>query len=293
MKTNAVDTLIQMIGVARRGRNRRRAAAPEAKPAAPLRAMNAILPAAAVAAMLQACTPAQVQPTSDPRDAYPVAQAEANPVMQEPPEASAPASNEAPLPEPVLVASTEPVPVLAANPVPTGEAASANDGKEAATKPAPAEKAAAVVAGKQAEAKPTKPAAPEREAAPRLKVDADFASYRGLVGFASGSETLGPIGRAEVEAMIPPAMKAEAIALRGRTGAVKASEEMRKLAVGRGVAVRRVFVEHGVDKGKIQIFVKEGGFGDYLHPEDPRSPENRRVEIEMKMPDGVVLKPSK
>lgn len=87
----------------------------------------------------------------------------------------------------------------------------------------------------------------------RLKLDAEFDSYKGVVSFASGSMMLDGLSRQKVAELAQEAQEAERVRLRGRAGAVILTEELKKLAVGRAYAVKMEFVKHDVAKDKIRI----------------------------------------
>lgn len=117
----------------------------------------------------------------------------------------------------------------------------------------------------------------------RLKLDAEFDSYKGVVSFASGSMMLDGLSRQKVAELAPKAQEAERVRLRGRAGAVNLTEELKKLAVGRAYAVKMEFVKHDVAKDKIRILNPREN--DLLDGGAPRASINRSVDVTFDMPN--------
>jgi len=117
----------------------------------------------------------------------------------------------------------------------------------------------------------------------RLKLDAEFDSYKGVVSFASGSMMLDGLSRQKVAELAPKAQEAERVRLRGRAGAVSLTEELKKLAVGRAYAVKMEFVKHDVAKDKIRILNPREN--DLLDGGAPRASINRSVDVTFDMPN--------
>jgi outer membrane protein OmpA-like peptidoglycan-associated protein len=123
---------------------------------------------------------------------------------------------------------------------------------------------------------------------PVLRVDDKFASFQGLVGFADGRSVLGPQGRAAIESVLAPARQAERVQLKGHVGEKVLTEQGRKLAIGRAVAVKLALAANGVEREKITILSPADN--DLLES-DRRSARNRSVEVRLKMRTPVAESP--
>lgn len=121
-----------------------------------------------------------------------------------------------------------------------------------------------------------------------LKMDPQFDSMTALAQFASGVETLGPQSRQKIADLAPAARQAARIELKGHAGRLLLTEELRKLAVGRSVAVRNELVKYGVQKEKIRI--KPPASNDLVNPAHLDAPENRSVVIRLLNPQDLAEK---
>jgi len=116
----------------------------------------------------------------------------------------------------------------------------------------------------------------ETPAAVSLKPDRNFDSY---VGFAAGSETLGPSAKRAISAIVVAARQADTIRLKGHAGRRILDDSTRKLAVGRSVAVRQVLVKEGVERSRIKILAPTDN--NLINSANPGAPENLCVEIQL------------
>ncbi|MBZ0097236.1 MAG: OmpA family protein [Sulfuricella sp.] len=139
--------------------------------------------------------------------------------------------------------------------------------------PAPLKMASAIVA-----VPPVVRAQPavEMPAAVSLKPDRNFDSY---VGFAAGSETLGPGAKRAISAIVAAARQADTVRLKGHAGRRILDDSTRKLAVGRSVAVRQVLVKEGVERSRIKILAPTDN--NLINSANPGAPENLCVEIQL------------
>jgi len=116
-----------------------------------------------------------------------------------------------------------------------------------------------------------------------LKLATRFASATRIVPFAFNRVGMGPEGEAAVRELVPIAMKAEKVHVRGRTDAKGAFEINKRVALERAYTVRDKFVAAGVPSEKLGIsyctecFIatNETGAGRRA---------NRRVDVEFIMP---------
>ncbi|MBK8335395.1 MAG: OmpA family protein [Sterolibacteriaceae bacterium] len=210
------------------------------------------------------------EPPPDPAGAPPASLAKAaNPAtlpMTTP--VAPPATAPTPAPAPIAVSATTPAP-----------APSRID----ATAPAPA---------------PTPPvAAPQRPAAgttaqaaaPRLKLDTEFASAKRIVPFAFNKAGVGPLGAKAVKELAPLARRADKVNVRGRTDGLGNAGSNRKVALDRARTVYNAFVQEGVHKQKLRLTYCTTCFVAANDTEAGRR-LNRRVEVELIMPRDQIAK---
>lgn len=201
-----------------------------------------------------------------------------------PPASLAKAANPATLPmtTPVAPAATAPAPAPAPTAVST-------------TAPAPAATRIAATAPTTA---PTPPAAaaerpaagvPAQAAAPRLKLDTDFASAKRIVPFAFNKVGVGPLGAKSVKELAPLARRADKVNVRGRTDGLGNAGSNRKVALDRARTVYNAFVQEGVQKQKLRLTYCSTCF---VAPNDTEAGRrlNRRVEVELIMPRDQIAK---
>lgn len=110
-----------------------------------------------------------------------------------------------------------------------------------------------------------------------LKVDTSFASYDGLVSFGNGAEVMSSAGKEQVEKLLDQARSASLIRLRGHAASRSLTEDQRKLAIGRSIAVKLEFMKHGVERQKIRILNPKDN--DLLDASYVSADVNRSVEI--------------
>jgi outer membrane protein OmpA-like peptidoglycan-associated protein len=110
-----------------------------------------------------------------------------------------------------------------------------------------------------------------------LRTDRSFSSYDGLISFNNGSENLDEMTKEMVAKLAPQAREADLVRLRGHAATKILTEDHRKLAIGRSVAVKLEFVKHGVARTKILILNPKDN--DLIETTEIRAPENRSVEI--------------
>lgn len=116
-----------------------------------------------------------------------------------------------------------------------------------------------------------------------LKLATKFASATRIVPFAFNRVGMGPEGEAAVRELVPIAMKAEKVHVRGRTDAKGAFDINRQVALERAYTVREKFVEAGVPGEKLGISYCTECFIATNETEAGRR-ANRRVDVEFIMP---------
>lgn len=126
-----------------------------------------------------------------------------------------------------------------------------------------------------------------KEVTTQLKTDNEFTSYKGLVSFTSGAQTLDGLSKQKVAELAPKAREAERVRLRGHVGTSTLNEEMRKLAVGRAYAVKMEFVKHDVQKERIRILYPQKQ--DVTDSANPSATLNRSVDVMLDMPAAKAL----
>jgi outer membrane protein OmpA-like peptidoglycan-associated protein len=136
-----------------------------------------------------------------------------------------------------------------------------------------------------------RPAAGERTqaAAPRLKLDTEFASAKRIVPFAFNKVGVGPLGAKAVKELVPLAKRADKVNVRGRTDGLGNAGSNRKVALDRARTVYNAFVQEGVDKQKLRLTYCTTCFVAANDSEAGRR-LNRRVEVELIMPRDQIAK---
>lgn len=120
-----------------------------------------------------------------------------------------------------------------------------------------------------------------------LKLATRFASATRIVPFAFNRVGMGPEGEAAVQELVPIAMKAEKVHVRGRTDSKGAFEINKQVALERAYTVREKFVEAGVPADKLGISYCTECFIATNETEAGRR-ANRRVDVEFIMPSDQV-----
>lgn len=247
-----------------------------------------------------ALSPAAGQPASNPggarRSAGTIAADAAKPLptirLAEPPPDSAGAPS-APLAQqanpptlapgtPLATPAPAPTPAPAATTIPTRTPAPAPTPIAAGT-PAPAPTPAVAAAERPATGVPT------QAAAPRLKLDTEFASAKRIVPFAFNKVGVGPLGAKAVKELAPLAKRADKVNVRGRTDGLGNAGSNRKVALDRAHTVYNAFVQEGVDKQKLRLTYCTTCFVAANDSEAGRR-LNRRVEVELIMPRDQIAK---
>lgn len=96
-----------------------------------------------------------------------------------------------------------------------------------------------------------------------------------IVAFAHGSATLGKRGQGDVDLLLDKARSAEVIWLRGYVASSRLGDDMKRLAVGRSVAVREALVAKGIERTKIRILAPRKEWLD----KNPNAAVNRSVQV--------------
>lgn len=175
-------------------------------------------------------------------------------------------------------------PTLASNPPATPRTPSVTDTPTATSTPQPerAPALAAVAAPKAMDiAKPVVKVAASEPVSIGLKLDADFASFKAIVQFEDGAQTLDGLSREKIAEIAPKAKLADKVRVRGYAAVAQLDETTRKLALGRAIAVRNALVAHEVSPAKVQILNPQNRL---LDPAHPTSRANRAVAIDVVMP---------
>lgn len=185
-----------------------------------------------------------------------------------PPASLANAANPATLPPatPVAPPATAPAPIAVS-----------------ATAPAPAPTPPAAAAQRPAAGATT------QAAAPRLKLDTEFASAKRIVPFAFNKAGVGPLGAKAVKELAPLARRADKVNVRGRTDGFGNAGSNRKVALDRARTVYNAFVQEGVQKQKLRLTYCTTCFVAANDTEAGRR-LNRRVEVELIMPRDQIAK---
>ncbi len=126
-------------------------------------------------------------------------------------------------------------------------------------------------------------------AAPRLKLDTEFASAKRIVPFAFNKVGVGPLGAKAVKELAPLAKRADKVNVRGRTDGLGNAGSNRKVALDRARTVYNAFVQEGVDKQKLRLTYCTTCFVAANDSEAGRR-LNRRVEVELIMPRDQIAK---
>lgn len=116
-----------------------------------------------------------------------------------------------------------------------------------------------------------------------LKLATTFASATRIVPFAFNRVGIGPEGEAAIKELVPIALKADKVHVRGRTDSKGAFEVNKRVALERAYTVREKFVEAGVPTDKLGISFCTECFIASNDTEAGRR-ENRRVDVEFIMP---------
>ncbi|WP_230969010.1 OmpA family protein [Nitrogeniibacter aestuarii] len=120
-----------------------------------------------------------------------------------------------------------------------------------------------------------------------LKLATTFASATRIVPFAFNRVGIGPEGEAAIKELVPIALKADKVHVRGRTDSKGAFEVNKRVALERAYTVREKFVEAGVPTDKLGISFCTECFIASNNSEAGRR-ENRRVDVEFIMPAEAV-----
>lgn len=112
---------------------------------------------------------------------------------------------------------------------------------------------------------------------PTLRMDTSFSSYDGLISFENGSQNMDGLTKDLVAKMAPEAREADLVRLRGHAATEVLTDDHRKLAIGRSVAVKLEFMKNGVERTKIRILNPKNN--DLIDATNRRAPANRSVEI--------------
>ena len=96
-----------------------------------------------------------------------------------------------------------------------------------------------------------------------------------IVAFARGSATLGRRGQSDVDLLLEKARSAEVIWLRGYVASSRLGDDMKRLAVGRSVAVKEALVAKGIERTKIRILSPRKEWLD----KNPNAAVNRSVQV--------------
>ena len=120
-----------------------------------------------------------------------------------------------------------------------------------------------------------------------LKLVTTFASATRIVPFAFNRVGIGPEGETAIKELVPIALKAEKVHVRGRTDSKGAFEVNKRVALERAYTVREKFVEAGVPTDKLGISFCTECFIASNDTEAGRR-ENRRVDVEFIMPAEAV-----
>jgi outer membrane protein OmpA-like peptidoglycan-associated protein len=130
---------------------------------------------------------------------------------------------------------------------------------------------------------------PAQAAAPRLKLDTEFASAKRIVPFAFNKVGVGPLGAKAVKELAPLARRADKVNVRGRTDGFGDAGSNRKVALDRARTVYNAFVQEGVQKQKLRLTYCTTCFVAANDTEAGRR-LNRRVEVELIMPRDQIAK---
>jgi outer membrane protein OmpA-like peptidoglycan-associated protein len=212
--------------------------------------------------------------------------------LAEPPpdSAGAPSASLAKAANPATLPAATPVAPPATGPAPAPGPTAAS-----ATAPAPAPTRIAAAAPAPAPTPPVAPTkrpatfAPAQAAAPRLKLDTEFASARRIVPFAFNKVGVGPLGAKAVKELAPLARRADKVNVRGRTDGLGNAGSNRKVALDRARTVYNAFVQEGVQKQKLRLTYCTTCFVAANDTEAGRR-LNRRVEVELIMPRDQIAK---
>jgi len=105
--------------------------------------------------------------------------------------------------------------------------------------------------------------------------------------FSSAVAILNDDAKRGLSELLPLAMKAERVFIRGRTDSTGTAAGNRALAIARAATVRAAFVSGGVDPRKLKVSYCVTCFAASNDTEAGRS-ANRRVEVELVMPAQAV-----
>jgi len=120
----------------------------------------------------------------------------------------------------------------------------------------------------------------------KTTTEADYESVRRQIPFASGANQLGKYGKQAVYEVLPLAIQAQSIYVRGRTDQSGDKELNKQIAISRAYEVKRIIVAGGVDADKVKISYCTTCFiADNATIEGRRL--NRRVDIDLTLPQAI------
>ena len=110
-----------------------------------------------------------------------------------------------------------------------------------------------------------------------LKFDRMTSSRAGMVSFSNGAELLNPQSKEQIANLADQAREAGMIKLRGHAASRNLTDEQKKLAIGRSIAVKIEFMKMGIERQKIRIMNPREN--DLVDASNVNSDINRSVEI--------------